>query len=148
MGRRPNNWLQARPGSRFALQWDAIAPACLSRAVSFKGMLPRLMPFLMVTALLLIGCGEEPRDGFHRSGSRDLSKEEAQAIRVAKAHLEKAERKRIDARYRVTPVPEGYSVHVKFVAGYEHGQPLFLPGGFCVVLVSKDWAVVKVMPGA
>jgi hypothetical protein len=111
-------------------------------------MLPRVMPLLIVAALLLIGCGEEPRDGFHRSGSRGLSKEEAQAIGVAKAHLEKSGRKRIDARFRVTPLPEGYSVHVKFVAGYQHGQPLFLPGGFCVVLVSKEWMVVKVTAGA
>jgi hypothetical protein len=103
---------------------------------------------LISVALILVGCREESQDGFRRAGSRQFSKEEAKAVAVARAEIEKPNSKRVDARYRVTRIPEGYSVHVSYVTGYQRGQPIFMPGGFCVVLVSTQWTVIKILGGA
>src|SRR5260370_1770285 len=98
--------------------------------------------------LLLAGCSERLPQGLHRAGSREFTKDEAQALAAAKAHLEKSGGKAIDARYNVKRAPEGYRVHVAYVAGYQHGQPLVIPGGFCDVLVSTQWTVIKIFPGS
>jgi len=113
-------------------------------------MSPRFQLLFILLALALTGCrdNEKLSPGFHRAGSKELSADEAKAVDVAKAELEKADRKRIDARYRITHVPEGFSVHVSYVTGYQHGQPIFIAGGFCVVLVSTQWTVIKILPGA
>ena len=103
----------------------------------------------MSIVLLFVGCRREMlSEGFHRAGSIEFSSDEAKAVEVAKAHLEKADGKRIDARYKVTRVSEGFSVHVSYVIGYQSGQPAFIPGGFCVVLVSTQWTVIKIFGGA
>jgi hypothetical protein len=57
----------------------------------------------------------EPRVS-SRGFEREFSKDEAKAVAVAKAELEKKDHKSIDAIYRVTVVPEGYSVQVEYVA--------------------------------
>ena len=112
-------------------------------------MSPRLQTFLILVALLFVGCSREKlSEGFHRAGASEFSSDEAKAVEVAKAALEKADRKRVDARYKVTRVPEGFSVHVSYVTGYQRGQPVFIPGGFCVVLVSTQWTVIKILGGA
>src|SRR5437762_2037651 len=112
-------------------------------------MSSRLQIFLLSVALFFAGCSREKlSEGFHRAGSNEFSSDEAKAVEVAKAELEKVDRKRIDARYKVTRVSEGYSVHVEYVAAYSHGQPISIPGGFCVVLVSTQWTVIKILPGA
>jgi len=108
----------------------------------------RLLPVLSLGFLLLAGCSEKLPEGLHRADSRQFASDEARAIAVAKADLEKSGHKQIDARYNIRRVPEGYRVHVAYVTGYQHGQPLFIPGGFCEVLVSAQWTVIKVFPGA
>jgi hypothetical protein len=108
----------------------------------------RLSLILSPLLLVLAGCSEKLPQGLHRAGSRGFTVDEAKAIVVARADLEKSGHKRIDARYAITRVPEGYRVHVAYVAGYQHGQPLFIPGGFCEVLVSTKWTVLKIFPGA
>jgi len=109
----------------------------------------RLLTRLMLVALLAVGCRrEELSEGFHRADSSEFTSDEAKAVKVAKAQLEKADGKRIDARYRATRIPEGFSVHVEYVMGYQRGQPVFLPGCFCVVLVSTQWKVIRILPGA
>ncbi len=107
-----------------------------------------LQILLISVALLFIGCREKLSEGFHRSGSSEFTTDESKAVDVAKAELERATRKRIDARYKVTRVPEGFSVHVSYVAGYQRGRPVFIPGGFCVVLVSTQWTAIKILGGA
>jgi hypothetical protein len=108
----------------------------------------RLLTLLMSVALLVVGCRREKlSEGFHRAGSSEFTSDEAKAVEVAKAQLEKAGGKRIDARYKVARIPEGFSVHVEYVAGYQHGQPVFIAGGFCVVLVSTRWTVIKILGG-
>lgn len=103
----------------------------------------------MLVGIVLVGCDREKLSpGFHRDGASVFTKEETKAVQIAKAHLEKEDGKRIDARYKVTRVPEGFSVHVSYVAGYERGQPVFMAGGFCVVLVSTQWTVVEVLSGS
>ena len=113
-------------------------------------MSPRFHFLLISLAVALTGCRESEKlsAGFHRAGSNEFNTEDARAVGVAKAELEKADRKRIDARYKVAHVPEGFSVHVSYVTGYQNGQPVFIPGGFCVVLVSIQWTVIKILPGA
>ena len=104
---------------------------------------------LISVALLFTACRDEKLSlGFHRAGSKEFSKDEAKAVAVAKSELEKKDHTSIDAIYRVTAVPEGYSVHVEYVAGYQNGQPVVAPGGFCVVMVSTQWTVIKILPGA
>ena len=110
-------------------------------------MSPRVQTLLLSVALLFVGCSEKLPAGFHREGSRELSTEEGKAVAVAKAALEREARKHIDARYKVTRVPEGFSVHASYVTGYQDGQPFFLPGGFSVVLVSSQWTVIKIIGG-
>ena len=113
-------------------------------------MSPRFQVLLISLALALTGCRENEKlsDGFHRAGSKEFSTDEAKAVGVAKAELEKTDRKHIDARYKVARVPEGFSVHVSYVTGYQQGQPVFIPGGFCVVLVSTQWTVIKILGGS
>jgi hypothetical protein len=109
----------------------------------------RLLTLLMSVALLDVGCRREKLSaGFHRAGSNEFTADEAKAVEVAKAQLEKTDGKRIDAGYKVSRVPEGFSVHVEYVTGYQQGQPVFLPGGFCLVLVSTQWTVIKILGGA
>ena len=109
----------------------------------------RILTLLMSVALLVVGCRREKLSaGFHRAGSSEFTADETKAVEIAKAHLEKADGKRIDARYKVTRVPDGFSVHVEYVTAYQHGQPVFIPGGFCVVLVSTQWTVIKILAGA
>lgn len=109
----------------------------------------RILMLLISVGLLIVGCGrEELSAGFHRAGSSEFTTDEAKAVETAKVQLEKAGGKRIDARYKVTRIPEGFSVHVEYVTGYQHGQPVFIPGGFCVVLVSTQWTVIRIFGGA
>jgi hypothetical protein len=109
----------------------------------------RILTLLMSLALVVVGCRREKLSaGFHRAGSSEFTADETKAVEIAKAHLEKADGKRIDARYKVTRVPEGFSVHVSYVTGYQRGQPVFVAGGFCVVLVSTQWTVTKIFGGS
>jgi hypothetical protein len=111
-------------------------------------MSSRLQTFLFL-ALLFVGCGREKlMEGFHRAGSSEFSRDEGKAVATAKAELERGDRKRIDAVYKVTRVPEGFRVHVEYVTAYRHGQPVFIAGGFCTVLVSTQWTVIKIFGGA
>src|SRR5262249_11891588 len=107
-----------------------------------------LLTLLLSVALVATGCHREKLGtGFHRAGSNEFSADETKAVEIAKAYLEKSHGKRIDARYKVTRVPEGFSVHAEYVTGYQNGQPFFLPGGFSVVLVSTQWTVLKIIGG-
>ena len=112
----------------------------------------RVTTCLLSAALLFVACRREQREqlseGFHRAGAKELSADEAKAVEIARAHLDQQERKRIDARYNVTRVPEGFRVHVSFVTGYQGGQPIFIPGGFCVVLISTNWTVTSILGGS
>ena len=122
---------------------------CATQGERLPHMWRRLHILLVSVALLLTACRDEKLSpGFHRAGAKEFSRDEAKAVSVARAELEKEKHKSIDAIYRVTAVPEGYSVHVEYVAGYHHGQPIGIPGGFCVVLVSTQWTVIKILPGA
>jgi len=80
-------------------------------------MSSRFQVILVSLALAVTGCRENEKlsEGFHRAGSKEVNSDEAKAIGVAKTELERADRKRIDARYKVTCVPEGFSVQVSYV---------------------------------
>ena len=108
----------------------------------------RFSVLLPLALFLFVGCSEKLPEGLHRADSRDFTRDEARAVAVEKADLEKSGHKRIDARYSVARVPEGYRVHVAYVSGYHRGQPLFVPGGFCELLVSTQWMVIRIFPGA
>jgi hypothetical protein len=120
----------------------------LLRSLLFRFALARLQVLSISAAVALVGCSEKLDQGFHRSGSKEFGKDEAKAVKVAKAELEKRDGNRIDARYKVSRVPEGFSVHVSYVMAYQRGQPVFIPGGYCVVLVSRDWTVTNILGGS
>ena len=143
--RLPPNALQPGPRALVAIH----ASRGPGRWVVRHHMSLRTLTLLMSVALLVVGCRSEKLSaGFHRAGSSEFTTDEAKAVETAKTQLEKAGGKRIDARYKVTRLPEGFSVHVEYVTGYEHGQPVFIPGGFCVILVSTQWTVIKILGGA
>src|SRR5437660_763658 len=104
----------------------------------------------LLACVLLAGCGQadSQAEAEHPAGSRFFSKAESRAVGVAKASLEQKRGKRVDARYKVTEIPEGYSVHVSYVVGYDHGRPIFVAGAHCIVLVSKAWTFMRILPGA
>ena len=108
----------------------------------------RFLLILLPLLLLLAGCSEKLPLGLHRADSHEFTRDEAKAVAIAKADLEKSGQKPINARYSVRRVPEGYWVYVGYVRGHQHGQPLFIPGGFCEVLVSTQWSVIKILRGA
>ena len=111
-------------------------------------MRPNPKMICLLLTLVLLGCREKLPEGLYRAESSKLSKDERLAVAAAKAAIEKDERKSVDARYKISRVPEGYKIHASFVAGYNHGQPIFIAGGFCEVLVSTNMTVIKIFPGA
>ena len=104
----------------------------------------------LLACILLAGCGQADSQAEleHPAGSRFFSKPESRAVAVAKAQLERQDGKRIDARYKVTETPEGYSVHVSYVTGYQEAKPIFGAGAHCTVLISTQWTVIRILPGA
>jgi hypothetical protein len=76
-----------------------------------------------------------------------FSRHERDMIAAARRHLELAEKRAIDAYYRVTRTDFGYEVFVVYVTGYDDGQPVFIPGRHCTVQLRDDGSVIKVMPG-
>jgi len=117
-------------------------------------MISRCIP--IVAALIVVSCSKPtppatPRglSAYHRADSAKLSADEAKASSIAKAHLEKSDGKPVDAYFKVTMTDAAYEVQVFYVTGYDDtGEPIFIPGGHCTVLISKQWEVTKVLPGA
>jgi hypothetical protein len=115
-----------------------------------------IIPLLVFT--LLCGCSGPQRNIPHdapaivlndcrRAGDGVFSSREAAAIVAAQHHLESSDRRPLDAYYRVPHTAEGYEVFVLYVRGYDHSQPLFMPGGFSTVYVREDAAVIRVVGG-
>ena len=83
-----------------------------------------------------------------------LSPEEAKAILVARAALEKGSRDANGAApdfYQFNPSRTedgGWSVFVGFVAFYDGGKAYPGAGYFCVVYLDKNWTVTKIVGGA
>lgn len=107
--------------------------------------------FASVTALLLtIGCqhpNTEPLSDMWPAEDVAFSPQERKMVNAAREYLEKQRGKTLDARYRVEQTAEGYEVYVEFVARYERGSPLLLPGGHGWVLLDREGSVVEYMPG-
>ena len=87
--------------------------------------------------------------GYVRSDDPNLTADVAEVIQTARTHLEKTGGQPIDAMYKVTTMASGFDVHVLYVTGYDtSGQPVFIPGGHCNVVISNQGSVVEVQPGA
>lgn len=87
--------------------------------------------------------------GLVRPDDSTITAEHTKAIYIAKGHLEETYPEAVDAYFRVTETNEGFSVHVAYVSGYDDaGEPWFLPGGHCAVLISKEWKVLEILEGA
>ena len=72
----------------------------------------------------------------------------SKAIAIASAHLQRSDGQPIDAYFSVEKADNGFHVEVDFVNGYDNfGRPIFVPGGHCTVLVSKQWKVLDVLGG-
>lgn len=79
----------------------------------------------------------------------NLSVDERKIVTRVEQHLEGRDGQPADARYRVAETDEGYQVDVLYVTGYdENGDPVFIAGGHCTVIVSNEGRVLKVLPGA
>ena len=51
--------------------------------------------------------------------------------------------------FKATKTTNGFDVHVEYVTGYDiSGQPIFIPGGHCNVVISDEGVVAEVQPGA
>lgn len=72
--------------------------------------------------------------------SAAYSPDEIRALDVAKMYLTEDNSKQFRAIYSVRRTDEGFSVFVEY-------QPAF-PGGHCVILISRDFKVTKVVGGA
>lgn len=74
---------------------------------------------------------------------------EKKAIGLAKSHLETIDGNPVDATFTPKQEANGYSVWVQYITGRDnYGQPIYIPGGHCTVLISDDWEVTRVLPGA
>jgi hypothetical protein len=73
-----------------------------------------------------------------------LSPEEAKAIVVARAAVEAQSGEGIHARFRAEPVPDGWSVHVKFIPPVGYVTPT---GYFCNVYLDAQFNVRKIVGG-
>lgn len=91
--------------------------------------------------------GQEPHPHFPEDSER-WTIEEKKAIGIAKAHASEIPHDLI--RYSVTPLGEGYSVHLMWVLRNEDGCMYVPPagGGHFGVTISGDWNTVQVQPGA
>ena len=70
------------------------------------------------------------------------------AIRVARQYLEDGNKGPIRAELEATRNGDGYRVFVQDIGGYDRtGRPLYFVGGHCVVVISKDWQVSRVIGG-
>jgi hypothetical protein len=89
----------------------------------------------------------EPFADMWRPDDSRFSVHDRQIIAAARSYLEKERQKPVDGYYKIDHTKEGHEVFVMFAAGYEHGRPLFYPGGHCTVLLRKDGSVIRVLPG-
>ena len=117
-----------------------------------------MLPLILVT--VCFGCSKSLTEsslpgvpsglpGYVRSDDAGLSLEESKAVLIARSHLEKMDGRPLDAYFRVRRADDEFHVHVEYVTGYEEdGRPIFIPGGHCEVILSKEWEVVKILPGA
>ena len=84
---------------------------------------------------------------------QDLSSDECKAILIAKAAVEKNLSQPSNFEFIVRREGDRWSVMVSGI-GYtidQHGkvlEPVKTPGGFCDVLIDKDWHVVEIRGGA
>jgi hypothetical protein len=78
----------------------------------------------------------------------ERSREHKRAVEVARAYLENQSGEPIDAEFTVTSTEGGYRVFVQYVGRDPQGHPLHIPGGHCLILISKEWEVIRVLPGA
>ncbi len=114
--------------------------------------------YILVLAGLIVGCSQSQKavpakqtilPGYVRPDDPAITAAVAKAISTAKAHLEKTDGRPVDAFYKATKTTNGFDVHVEYVTGYDSsGQPIFIPGGHCHVVISDEGVVVEVQPGA
>ena len=80
--------------------------------------------------------------------SSDIQHRKDRAIAVARAYLKRQDDRDFDATFTAREMQSGYSVFVEFIGGYDdQGNPLYYPGGHCLVEISRDWKVIEVIPG-
>jgi len=89
---------------------------------------------------------ELPRN-FHREYDPALSKREREVIAAARSHLEKSEKRSVDAYYQIRRTPEGYSVLVDPVVGYDGDMPQFRFGTDHTVYLRADGSLIRIEGG-
>ncbi len=82
------------------------------------------------------------------SNLRDLSPDGRRALEVAKAHLEQELLRDAEAVVSVSETGGEFGVYLEWIGRRKDGSPAFYPRGHALVKVSRDFQVVKVIPGA
>ena len=80
--------------------------------------------------------------------SRHFTAEEMRAIAVARAELSRKSDTVLDAYYKITRRGGNLEVFVLFASRGPDGKPLFVPGNHCTVIVTPQWTVSRILPGA
>ena len=104
----------------------------------------------LITILALVAvCGCRSQNSFSewRADDKRFTPREREVVSAARSYLEHRFATTVDGYYRVSETQDGYSVLVWFATGYEHGQPMFSPGGFGIVELHKDLTVADYLPG-
>ena len=116
--------------------------------------------FTIIVVIATAGCSKSSKartapgssvglPGYSRPGDPSLPTDDAKAIDRARTHLETTYGRPVDAYFRVQQDQDKYSVHVIYVTAYDDdNKPVFVPGGHCTVLISNEWKVLEVLPGA
>jgi hypothetical protein len=109
--------------------------------------------FIAIIGLfVLCGCHSqktpsEPFGDMWRPDDSRFTTREREIVAAARRFVEKEAGKPVDGYYKIEATKEGYDVLVEIAAGYEHGRPLFVPGGNPIVELHKDLSLARYMPG-
>jgi hypothetical protein len=113
------------------------------------------------TCLLLLACAilgrpdtVPPKDAprvvesdLRREKDPHFTAEEQRMLVTAHRYADNDSKKKSDVYLKLTPTPQGYDVFMLFVGGYRGNQPLFFPGGFCIVHLDKSGKALSVSEG-
>ena len=78
--------------------------------------------------------------------AKSVSPDYAKAILIARAAAEATETSPSTMDFSVSKEQEEWWVHVSFFGRFG-AKKVHMAGGFCVVVIDKDWKVVRIIPG-
>ena len=82
-----------------------------------------------------------------REGDPKFSSKEQKIISASHQYADRGGKSISDAYFKITATPKDFEVFIMFVGGYHGNQPVFYPGGFCIVHVDKNGKAFRLDPG-